>query len=101
MGLAVVVEIWFSDDRGAFAPRSSQCARSGDELADRAGVGAGELAARISLKAADAGDPLDLRGAGGLLVGVRQRDDGLLVRVEIRLARLLALGGRPLGIVRH
>ena len=83
------------DGRGAMAPRPTRD-MSGHELADGARVGAGELAGRVGLQAADAHDPFDVGRAGGLLVLIGKGDDGLLVRRQVRLARLLALGNRLL-----
>src|SRR5579884_359683 len=65
---------------------------SGNELPDRARVGAGELASRVGLEAADARDPLDLARACSLLVRVGERHDGLLVCREVSLACLPARG---------
>src|SRR5690349_19102244 len=73
---------------------------SGNELADRARVSASELTCGIGLEAADAGDPLDLARAGGLLVGVGQCDNGLLVGRQVSLARLFARGDGLLVQVR-
>src|SRR5215217_187511 len=56
----------------------------GDEVASRAGVRLGDLAREVGLGGRHVGDPLDLGGAGSLLVGVGKRQDGLLVGGQVR-----------------
>ena len=64
---------------------------AGDELARGAGVGLGDLAGEVRLRRGDRGQPLDLGGAGGLLIAVGDLDDGLLVGVEVGGAGRLAV----------
>src|SRR3954464_12278692 len=59
-------------------------------LARCRGVGLGQLARRARLRRSRRRDPLDVRGLAGLLTGVGEREDVLLVRVDERAGELLA-----------
>ena len=55
----------------------------GGEFAGGGGLRLGDLAREAGLRRRDGGDPVDLRRAGGALVGVRDREPCLLVGVEV------------------
>src|SRR3954447_4835177 len=63
-----------------------------EELATRRDVELGELAREAGLRVDDRRDPLDVGLLGDLLLVVGDRLQGLLVRVEVRAAGLLAGG---------
>ena len=67
-----------------------------EKLAARRDVDLGQLAGEARLGVDDRRDPLDVGLLGDLLLVVGDRLEGLLVRVEVRAAGLLAGGEDPL-----
>ena len=58
--------------RGGIGPAAAELL-GGDEIADGARVGLRDLAGEVGLGAGHLGDPVDLGGTGGALIGVGER----------------------------